>query len=63
MGLASPQGMRHVFRFLGVCLAVLLLAARVEAAAEGHDLAGARRAAVGMEELLADTLGAMRSVA
>jgi hypothetical protein len=32
MGLASPQGMSHVFRFLGVCLAVLLLAARVEAA-------------------------------
>jgi signal transduction histidine kinase/CheY-like chemotaxis protein/HPt (histidine-containing phosphotransfer) domain-containing protein len=38
-------------------------AARVEAAAEGHDLAGARCAAVGMEELLADTLEAMRSVA
>ena len=38
-------------------------AARVEAAAEGHDLAGARRAAVGMEELLADTIEAMRSVA
>jgi signal transduction histidine kinase/FixJ family two-component response regulator len=38
-------------------------AARVETAAEGHDLAGARRAAVGMEELLADTLEAMRSVA
>jgi signal transduction histidine kinase/FixJ family two-component response regulator len=37
-------------------------AARVETAAEGHDLAGARRAAVGMEELLADTLEAMRSV-
>jgi len=38
-------------------------AARVEAAAEGHDLAGARCAAVGMEELLADTIEAMRSVA
>jgi signal transduction histidine kinase/DNA-binding NarL/FixJ family response regulator len=38
-------------------------AARVEAAAEGHDLAGARRAAVGMEELLADTIETMRSVA
>ena len=31
-------------------------AARVEAAAEGGDLAGARRAADGMEALLADTL-------
>jgi len=38
-------------------------AARVEAAAEGHDLAGARCAAVGMAELLADTIEAMRSVA
>jgi hypothetical protein len=38
-------------------------ATRVEAAAEGHDLAGARCAAVGMEELLADTIEAMRSVA
>ena len=38
-------------------------AARVEAAAERHDLAGARCAAVGMEELLTDTLEAMRSVA
>jgi signal transduction histidine kinase/DNA-binding NarL/FixJ family response regulator len=38
-------------------------AARVEAAAEGHDLAGARCAAVGIEELLADTIEAMRSVA
>ena len=38
-------------------------AARVEAAAAGHDLTGARCAAVGMEELLADTIEAMRSVA
>ncbi len=38
-------------------------AARVEAAAKGHDLAGARRAAVGMDKLFADTLEAMRSVA
>ena len=38
-------------------------AARIEAAAEGHDLAGARREAAGMGELLAQTLEAMRSVA
>ena len=38
-------------------------AALVEAAAEGHNLAGARIATVGLEELLANTLAAMRSVA
>jgi signal transduction histidine kinase/CheY-like chemotaxis protein/HPt (histidine-containing phosphotransfer) domain-containing protein len=38
-------------------------AARVEAAAEVQDLAGARCATVGIEQLLADTIEAMRSVA
>ena len=38
-------------------------AARVEAAAEDHDLAAARYAAASMEQLLADTLKAMRSIA
>ena len=37
-------------------------AARAEAAAKAGDLAGARRAAVGMEPLLAETLRVMRSV-
>ena len=59
---AFAHRLRGAARVAGATL-VAEQAARVEAAAEGHDLAGARCAAVGMEELLADTIEAMRSVA